>query len=148
MPLTAQGLSFTPLHTSFTPTQSSSMLVTDTPVSRSLGATFSELIGQPTPPDLHVPSPSTVAPNTGTTEMLPSSVASSEPPASVIPTSLRPHQYQIRPKPLQRHFQRKRVIQLRAQDQMMMLSSSRSLIAPQRRLVHCSPTDRPLGFGV
>ena len=58
----------------------------DTLVSWSLGATFSELIGQPTPPDLHVPGPSTVAPITGTTERLPSSVASSEPPALVIPT--------------------------------------------------------------
>ena len=61
------------------------MLVTDTPVSRSLGTTFSELTGQPTPPELRVPTPSTVAPITGTTEMLPSYVASSEPPASVIP---------------------------------------------------------------
>ena len=61
------------------------MLVTATPVSRSLGATFSELTGQPTPPDLHVPGPSTVAPITGTTETLPSSVASSGPPATVIP---------------------------------------------------------------
>ena len=57
----------------------------DTPVSWSLGATFSELIGQPTPLDLHVPGPSTVAPITGTTKTLPSSVASLEPPASVIP---------------------------------------------------------------
>ena len=56
----------------------------DTSVSRSLGATFSELIGQLTLPYLYVPGPSTVAPITGTTEMLPSSVASSEPPASVI----------------------------------------------------------------
>ena len=61
------------------------MLVTDTPVSRSLGATFSELIGQPTPPELHVPGPSIVAPITGTTKTLPSLVASSEPPATVIP---------------------------------------------------------------
>ena len=61
------------------------MLVTDTLVSRSLGATFSELTGQPKPSELHVPSPSIVAPITGTTETLPSSVASSEPPASVIP---------------------------------------------------------------
>ena len=76
---------FTPLHTGFTPTQTSSLLVPDTPVSRSLGATFSELTGQPTPPDLHVPGPSTVAPITGTIEMFPSLVASSEPPASVIP---------------------------------------------------------------
>ena len=54
-------------------------------VSRSLGASFSELTGQPTLPELHVPGPSTVAPITRTTETLPSSVASSEPPASVIP---------------------------------------------------------------
>ena len=50
----------------------------DTTVSRSLGATFSELTGQPTLPYLHVPGPSIVAPITGTTETLPSSVASSE----------------------------------------------------------------------
>ena len=59
--------------------------MTDTPVSRSLGATFSELTGQPTSPDLHVPSPSIVAPITRTIETLSSSVASSEPLASVIP---------------------------------------------------------------
>ena len=58
----------------------------DTSVSKSLGATFSELTGQPTPPELHVPGLSTVAPITGTTETFPSLVASSEPPASVIPT--------------------------------------------------------------
>ena len=66
----------------FTLPQSSSVL---TLVFRSLGATFSELTGQPTLPDLHVPGPSTVAPITGTIETLPSSVASSEPPATVIP---------------------------------------------------------------
>ena len=42
------------------------------------------MIGQPTLPELHVPSPSTVAPITGTTEMLPSSVASSEQAAPVL----------------------------------------------------------------
>ena len=47
--------------------------------------TFSELTGQPTMSYLHVLGPSIVAPITGTTEMLPSSVASSEPAASVIP---------------------------------------------------------------
>ena len=51
----------------------------ETTVSRSLGASFSELTGMPTPPYLHVPGPSTVAPVIGTTETLPSSVASSEP---------------------------------------------------------------------
>ena len=58
----------------------------DTTVSRSLGATFSELTMQPTPPYLYVPGPSIVAPITGITETLPSSIASSEPPATVIPT--------------------------------------------------------------
>ena len=56
----------------------------ETTVFRSLGASFSELTGQPTPPYLHVLGPSTVAPITGTIETLPSSVASSEPPASVV----------------------------------------------------------------
>ena len=54
-------------------------------MSRSLGASFNELTGMPTPPYLHVPGPSTVAPVTGTTETLPSSVASSE-PTIVLPT--------------------------------------------------------------
>ena len=61
------------------------MLVTDTLVSRSLGATFSELIGKPTPPKLQVPIPTTVAPVIGTTETFPSSVASSEPAPTVTP---------------------------------------------------------------
>ena len=69
----------------FTPAQTSSLLVPDTLVSRSLGATFSELTGQPTLPYLHVPGPSIVAPITKTTETLPSLVASSEPAAPVIP---------------------------------------------------------------
>ena len=81
----AHGLPFTPLHTGFTSAQTSSMLVIDTLVSRSLGATFSELTGQPTPLELRVPVPTIVAPVTRTTKTLPSSVASSEPPASVIP---------------------------------------------------------------
>ena len=57
----------------------------ETSVSRSLGASFSELTGQPTLPYLHVPGPSTVAPITETTETLPCLVASLEPPALVIP---------------------------------------------------------------
>ena len=77
---------FTPLHIGFTQTQTSSLLVPDTPVSWSLGATFSELTGQPTPPYLYILGPSIVAPITGTTETLPSSVASSEPPTTVIPS--------------------------------------------------------------
>ena len=70
---------FTPLQTGFTPDETPSLLVPETPVSRSLGASFSELTGMPTPPYLHVLGPSTVAPVTGTTEALPSLVASSEP---------------------------------------------------------------------
>ena len=69
----------------FTPSQTSSVLVPNTSVSRSLGATFSELIGQPTLPYLHVLGPSIVAPITRTIETLPSLVASSEPAVPVIP---------------------------------------------------------------
>ena len=77
---------FTPLHIGFTPPESSSV---PTLVSRSLGASFSELTGQPTLPELHVLGPSIVAPITGTTEMLPSSVASSEQAVPVIdPTQI------------------------------------------------------------
>ena len=57
----------------------------ETTVSKRLGASFSELIGQPTPPYLHIPGPSIVAPITKTTETLPSLMASSEPAAPVIP---------------------------------------------------------------
>ena len=69
----------------FTPDETPSLLVPETTMSRSLGASFSELTGMPTPPYLHVPGPSTIAPVTGTIEMLPSSVASSEHAAPVIP---------------------------------------------------------------
>ena len=79
------ALQFTPLQTGFTPAQTSSLLEPDTSVSRSLGASFSELIGQPTPSYMHVPCPSMATPITATTETLPSSMASSEPAASVIP---------------------------------------------------------------
>ena len=60
--------------------------MTDTLVSRSLSATFSELIGQPTPPVFQVPIPTIAALVTRTTEMIPSSIASSEPPQTVTPT--------------------------------------------------------------
>ena len=76
---------FTLLQIGFTSAQTLSLLVPDTSVSRSLGATFSELTGHPTLPYLHVLGPSTVAPVTGTIETLPSSVASSELAATVIP---------------------------------------------------------------
>ena len=80
------ALQFTPLQTGFTLAETPSLLVVETTVSRSLGASFNELIGQPTPPYLHVLGPSIVAPITRTTETLPSSVASSEPATTVIPT--------------------------------------------------------------
>ena len=69
----------------FTPDETPSLLVPETTVSRSLGASFSELIGMPTPPYLHVPGPSIVATITETTETLPSLVASSEQATTVIP---------------------------------------------------------------
>ena len=59
---------FTPLQTGFTPEESPSLFVLDTSVSRSLGASFSELTGMPTPPHMHVAG-----------QRLPSSVASSDP---------------------------------------------------------------------
>ena len=77
---------FTPFQTGFTLAETSSLLEPDTIVSRSLGAMFSELTGQPTLPYLHVPSLSTAVPITATIETLPSSVASSEPAATVIPS--------------------------------------------------------------
>ena len=72
------------VHSSSYGLYSASKFVSAHPVSRSLGTSFSELTGQPTPPYLHVPGPSTVAPITRTTETLSSSVASLEPPATVI----------------------------------------------------------------
>ena len=60
--------------------------MTDTPVSRSLVATFSEIIGHPTPLELQVPITTAAAPVTGTTETLPSSVALSEPPQTTTHT--------------------------------------------------------------
>ena len=85
-PGTEQAQHFTPIVTSFTPTQSMLVLLMDTSVSRSLGATFSELIGQPTPPKLRVLAPTIAALVIGTTEMIPSSVALFEPPLTVTPT--------------------------------------------------------------
>jgi hypothetical protein len=76
---------FTPFRMGFTPTETSSLLVPETTVARSLGASFSELTGHPTPLDLHVPVPTTIALVIGTIETLPSSVASSE-PTIVIPS--------------------------------------------------------------
>ena len=77
---------FTPIVTGFTPTQSTLVIVMDTPISRSLGATFSELIGQPTSPEFRARAPITAAHVTGTTKTIPSSIASSEPPLIVTAT--------------------------------------------------------------
>ena len=74
---------FTPYHTGFTPDQSPSLFVPDTSVSRSLGASFSELIGMSTPPHMYAPGPSTAAPVAVTTQRLPSSVASSDPTTDI-----------------------------------------------------------------
>ena len=74
---------FTPLQTGFTPDQSSSLFVPDTSVSRSLGASFSELTGMPTPPHMYTPGPSRAAPITVTTQRLPSFVASSDPTTDI-----------------------------------------------------------------
>jgi hypothetical protein len=60
--------------------------VIDTLVSRSLGATFSELIGQPTPLEFRVLASTTAALVTGTTETIPSSVSSTELPPIVTTT--------------------------------------------------------------
>ena len=74
---------FTPLQTGFTPDQSPSLFVPNTSVSRSLGASFSELIGMPTPPHMHAAGPSTAALVVMTTQRLPSSIASSDPTIDV-----------------------------------------------------------------
>ena len=95
---------FTPLQMGFTPAQTSSLLVLNTTVSRSLGATFSELTGQPTPPYLHVPGPSTVASITETTKTLPSSVASLESPATVIYVEFQATPVPDPTRPLQHRF--------------------------------------------
>lgn len=63
-----------------------SLLVTDNPVYQSLSATYSEITGHPTPSELRGPVTTMAAPVTGTTETIPSSIASSElvvlPPSS------------------------------------------------------------------
>ena len=66
------------------------MLVTDTPFSRSLATTFIEIIGHPTTPELQVPITTAAAPVIGTTETLPSFVASSELPRIVTETVVAP----------------------------------------------------------
>jgi hypothetical protein len=82
--------SYTPIQTGFTPpVQLRPHLLTDTPFSTNLSASYSELTGQPTPSHTIAVTTSgmstseTVAPlviGTGTTEIVPSSVASTDPP--------------------------------------------------------------------
>jgi hypothetical protein len=91
VPQSFQSPSFTPIHTGFTPSdQPRPHLLTGTPFG-DYSATYSELTGQPTPshtttfatssglsaPEAAIP-PVT---GTGTTETIPSSVASTDPPA-------------------------------------------------------------------
>ena len=71
----------------FSPDQSSSLFVPNISVSRSLGASFSELTGMPTPPHMHIAGPSTVAPVIMTTQRLPSPVASSDPATDILAAS-------------------------------------------------------------
>ena len=59
----------------------------DTSVSRSLGASFNELTGMPTPPHMHTVGPSTAALVVVTTQRLPSSVASLDPTIDVLAAS-------------------------------------------------------------
>ena len=79
----------------FSPEQSPSLFVPDTSVSRSLGASFSELTGMPTPPHMHTTGPSTAAPVTVTTQRLPSSISSSDPTIDILAAS------QVAPAPAQ-----------------------------------------------
>ena len=81
------ALQFTPLQTGFTSDQSPSLFVPDMSVSRSLGASFSELTGLPTPPHMHAVGPSTAAPIAVTTQRLPSSVASLDPTIDILAVS-------------------------------------------------------------
>ena len=55
-------------------------------MSKSLGATFSELIGQPTPLEFRAPLPTIATPMTSTIETIPSLVALSEPPQTTTHT--------------------------------------------------------------
>jgi hypothetical protein len=92
VPQSFQSPSFTPIHTGFTPSdQPRPHLLTGTPIG-DFSATYSELTGQPTPSHtttFHTSSglsaPEAAIPpvtGTGTTETIPSSVASTDPPAT------------------------------------------------------------------
>jgi hypothetical protein len=90
VPQSFQSPSFTPIHTGFTPSdQPRPHLLTGTPFG-DFSATYSELTGQPTPSHTTFATSSGLSASeaaippvtgTGTTETLPSSVASTDPPA-------------------------------------------------------------------
>jgi hypothetical protein len=94
VPQTFQSLGYTPIQTGFTPpVQLRPHLLTGTPFSTNLSVSYSELTSQPTPSHTIVPTTSemsaleTVAPlvtGTGTTETVPSSVASTILPQLVL----------------------------------------------------------------
>ena len=67
----------------YTLAEMSSLLVPETTVSRSLSASFSELIGQPTPSHLYALGPSIAAHIAVTTQRLPSLVASLDPTTGI-----------------------------------------------------------------
>jgi hypothetical protein len=90
VPQSFQSPGYTPIQTEFTPpVQLRPHLLTGTPFSTDLSASYSELTGQPTPSQTIVLTTKemsvseTVAPlvtGTGTTETVPSSIASTDPP--------------------------------------------------------------------
>ena len=63
------------------------LFVPDVSVSRSLGASFSEVTGMPIPPHMHTAGPSTAALIAVTTQRLPSSVASLDPTIDILAAS-------------------------------------------------------------
>ena len=81
------ALQFTPYHMDFSPEQSPSLFVPDTLVSRSLGASFSELTGMLTLPHMHTAGPSIAALIIVTTQRLPLSVVSLDPMTDVLVAS-------------------------------------------------------------
>jgi uncharacterized protein involved in outer membrane biogenesis len=90
VPQTFQSPGYTPIQTGFSPpVQLRPHLLTDTPFSTDLSASYSELTGQPTPSHTtvlissEISASETVAPlvtGTGITETVLSSVASTDPP--------------------------------------------------------------------
>jgi hypothetical protein len=90
VPQIFQSPGYTPIQTGFTPlVQLRPHLLTSTPFSTDLSASYSELTGQPTPSQtivlttIEMSALETVAPlviGTGTTKTVPSLVASTDPP--------------------------------------------------------------------